>query len=35
VLLATDHGRGADWDVAVADELPPSAYTDPAPVVRE
>jgi hypothetical protein len=31
VMLATDHGRGDDWEIAVFDELPRSVYTEPAP----
>ena len=31
VLLATDHGRDFDWEVAVFDELSPEAYGDPRP----
>lgn len=30
ILLATDHGRGADWRIAVYDELPAAAFRDPA-----
>lgn len=29
ILLATDHGRGSDWKIAVYDELPAALYTDP------
>jgi len=29
IMLATDHGRGADWEIAVYDELPAALYTDP------
>jgi len=29
IMLATNHGRGADWDIAVYDELPAALYTDP------
>lgn len=29
ILLATEHGRGADWDVAVFDEPPPSVFETP------
>jgi hypothetical protein len=29
ILIATDHGAGADWKIAVFDELPAAVYTDP------
>lgn len=29
IMLATNHGRGADWEIAVYDELPAALYTDP------
>lgn len=29
ILLATDHGRGADWDIRVHDELPAEIFLDP------
>jgi hypothetical protein len=29
ILIATDHGAGADWEIAVYDELPDAVYTDP------
>lgn len=29
IMLATNHGRGADWQIAVYDELPAGLYTDP------
>ncbi|MDX1388120.1 MAG: hypothetical protein R3344_02970 [Acidobacteriota bacterium] len=29
VMLATDHGRGIDWEIAVHDDLPGSLFTDP------
>jgi hypothetical protein len=32
IWLATAHGRPAEWDIAVFDELPPVVYRDPAPV---
>jgi hypothetical protein len=32
ILLATDHGRGADWEIGVYAELPASVYSDFAPV---
>jgi hypothetical protein len=35
ILLATEHGRGRDWDLAVFDELPERVYLDPAPVAAE
>ncbi len=34
ILLATERGTGEDWDIWVADELPSSVYTDPAPPDR-
>ena len=32
IHLATDHGRGRDWQIAVHDSLPASVFNDPAPV---
>jgi len=32
ILLATDHGRGADWGIAVYDDLPRSVFESSAPV---
>ncbi len=32
ILLATDHGRGRDWNIAVLDALPDGAFRDPAPI---
>lgn len=32
ILLCTDHGRGADWDIQVHEELPDSVFTSPEPV---
>jgi len=29
ILLATEHGRGHDWQFEVVDELPPEVYTAP------
>ncbi len=29
IMLATDHGRGLDWEIAVHDDLPASLFTDP------
>jgi hypothetical protein len=29
IMLATNHGRGADWGIAVYDDLPAALYTDP------
>ena len=29
IMLATNHGRGIDWAIAVYDELPAALYTDP------
>ncbi len=29
IMLATNHGRGDDWQIAVYDELPAALYTDP------
>ncbi len=34
ILLATERGTDEDWDIWVADELPSSVYTDPAPPDR-
>ena len=34
IMLATNHGRSADWDIAVYDELPAQIYTDPDYVVE-
>ena len=33
ILLATDHGRGENWEIAVYDELPRSVFTSPEPPV--
>lgn len=30
ILLATDHGRGADWDIAVMETVPEGLFVDPA-----
>lgn len=30
ILLATDHGRGSDWNFAVHDSVPEGLFTDPA-----
>lgn len=30
ILIATDHGRGLDWDIAVHESLPRSIFEDPA-----
>jgi hypothetical protein len=32
IWLATDHGQDKDWEIAVFDTLPRSAYEDPGPV---
>jgi len=32
IMLCTDHGRGAGWDIRVHDELPESVFTSPDPV---
>jgi len=32
IMLATDHGQGADWDIAVHVELPRTVFESPAPV---
>ena len=32
ILLCTDHGDGKDWEIAVLDEPPKGAFTDPAPI---
>ncbi len=29
IMIATDHGFGAEWDIAVHDSLPEAVYTDP------
>jgi hypothetical protein len=34
ILLATDHGQGKDWALAVHAALPASVFDDPAPVSR-
>lgn len=35
ILLATDHGRGADWEIGVFDTLPDGVYLDPRPLTRD
>lgn len=32
IKLATNHGRDADWDIAVYETLPASVFNDPGPV---
>lgn len=32
IMLCTDHGRGADWDIQVHEELPEPVFTSPEPV---
>lgn len=32
ILLATGHGKGLDWEIAVYDELPRSVFESPEPV---
>jgi hypothetical protein len=32
ILLATDHGREKDWDIAVPESLPRTVFTSPDPV---
>lgn len=32
IMLATDRGRGKDWEIAVPDDVPATVFRDPAPV---
>jgi hypothetical protein len=34
IMLATGHGRDADWDIAVFSDLPASVFESPDPVQR-
>ena len=35
IMLATDHGRGLDWDVAVHDALPRSVFESAVPIAAK
>jgi hypothetical protein len=35
IMLCHDHGRDADWELAVYDELPPTVFTSPEAVTVE
>ncbi len=34
IMLSTNRGRDADWEIQVFDDLPDSVFTDPAPLSR-
>jgi hypothetical protein len=35
IMLATSHGRGADWEIAVHDDLPRAVFETPEPVAEQ